>query len=290
MTKEKENRTIVDICEERLAKIRAERDAENARARDKIKKFMEEKEAIRKEYYKLKEQAESLAADYLKLQETLRAEEENEIKKEAITEEDLRSGLITMAEFMKVGKRLAEIKAEAREAAEKKLADARAIVRGLNLKRYELADQMAKLDEKIQREYSFAAARFHFEVGAIRRTLEEHGVTSAGVEVMHSLSKVAANDLAMASRGVALWSVKQWTVRDIAEAEKIVLDPIMQERHIKDFRKIIEEIRGREWVEATIFYTPSDIVGRPAGDIWFSLRYPRKRGASKVSAEIEVKA
>jgi hypothetical protein len=64
----------------------------------------------------------------------------------------------------------------------------------------------------------------------------------------------------------------------------------MQEEHLENLRKVIEEIRGREWAEATIFYTPSDIPGRPAGDIWHFLSAPRKKRASKVDVEIEVKS
>jgi len=273
--KEKETKTpltAIDLISPRFEKIVQKRDERNRLAREQIEKVGVDREKVRGEIVALEEKIASLTAEYKTIRDEQAALEEKVIRENSVTEDDLKAGRVNIHEFFAVGKKNEAIAAEANRTAETKLEKARRAIRELRSKVYELRDRMAAIDEKITQLQAGVALDFYNSLGSLRQELEAAGVGRGGVQTTHFLSQESRNDWAMSSRGAVLWHAKSWTVKSIEEIELLFLDPIIQESHFENLKKIISDLRKVEWSEANISYVPVEWAGHCGGDFWFWFR------------------
>jgi len=263
--------TILDKAETRLQEIHEAKRAANERDRAKILELNAEKDGLGK----LKDEAaaivEKLMPEYDVLIAAFHGEEAAAIGAAAITEDDLKAGRVSAQEFFKVGKQNSEIEAEATSRAEGRLAPVRDAIREKRRLIYEIVLKIRTAEEKIALAHQSTADSFLSSLDAMRLELRDKGAGGPQTEYSHNRTKAANNDLAL-TKGVSLFFPKIWTCKTIEDVERIPLDPILQEKHFGEFRKFLDSVRGLDFAEITIFYTPSEFPGRNAGEFWHNYR------------------
>jgi hypothetical protein len=269
LKKEKEvpsTMTAVDKAKATLDEITKDVETANARARERILKFSKERDEIKKEHDALAGRIAGMTADYAKILAETQAEEAAAIAAASVVKEDLTAGRVTVSEFLKVGKRKADIEKEARAAALEKMAKVRDAVRLLGLQRYQVAAKIADLQEKISSQFSEVAGNFWHKLDSMKRQLEAQGVSASGITVAHFRNQEAQNDLSLTKGGVVFHG-KQWIVKSIEDVRLLALDPIIQPEHFGELEKFAGQLEGQDF-PLTVNYLPAAAQGRGPG-FWF---------------------
>lgn len=263
--------TVLDRAQARFEKLVAEKDAANLKCRARVAELLKEKEGLVKEHNSLAEKIKALTADYLQLQDNLRAEQKKLIAEDSVTEDDLKAGRVDIREFFAAGKKNEQIRAEATAAADQELKKARDVIRLLKAEQLEIIGKVRKLNEDTAFQHGYLAENFFYQLKAMQNELQAAGATGLEVTFAHQALQEAHNDLSLL-KGAVLFHAATWTVKSMAEAEAVMLDPRLQEKHFPEFRAFLDEIKGLDFAELTFHYLPCEFVGRSAGSIWYSHR------------------
>lgn len=261
--KEPETFTLIERYRAREKEITEERDRKDAQARERVKTFGIANMVLENQFKQKLAQAEKLRAEYFELKSKLEAEIEGKIKASSVTEQDLKDGKISVAEFRLAGKRDSTIAAEGRAKAEEELKKPLAAIRALNLEALELRKQISQNKVSIERDIVFAAENYFGSLKAMVKELEDRGVHSMGLSYAHERLKAIKQDLNFAK---GFPGKKGWgPLKSIEEVESLMFDPIINEKHLGKLHETIEELRKVEFVTATITYFPSEFFGTAAG-------------------------
>lgn len=259
--------TIIDKAKKTLDEIEEAVEAGNVKARERILKFSKERDELKKQHDALADRIAGMAADYAKILQETQTTEATLIEAESVTKKDLEGGRVSISEFLAVGKKQADIEAEARAAALEKMGKVRDAVRVLRLQQYQLALSITTIQEGISSQFSEVAGNFWHRLDSMKRSLEAQGISASGIAVAHFRTREAQNDLSL-TKGSIVYSGKQWKVESIEAVRLLVLDPILQDAHYAELEKFAASLRGRDF-PLTVNYWPSEGQGRAAGTFSF---------------------
>ena len=252
-----------------IQKVKARYEEEEKKAREEEKKNTEDLKAtaeqevlIRTKLAKAKQTVEKMEREYLELEAKIETEKKGQIEKGTIKEADVKSGKVSLNEFIKEGKSDRQISEEVIKQTTEELEQALKAIRSKNLEILNLEKELCETQIKIRHLSTYPGRSLEKSLESLQDFLKrELGVISEDAyQVKWNLEQIRTRLLL--TEGKSLSPGYRWEVMTVDQAKKIALDPIFPESFISKLYEELSKYGPDESVNVAYFLGKGDSPGR----------------------------
>ena len=259
MKKIEEHPNVVDL----LSRVKTEHDKKlkeaeeiKAETRQSIIEAMEAEETLKQKIKTARAQIEKIELEHDTIYEKQLQRSREEIKKQSVSKEDVKSGKSTLAQFQSGGKEEEEIAETARIQALGEMEKVSDIIRD---KRMEILKDELELSNIRMKIYNLSTNPARIMLETYKSSLdwlqyEFDGIIMDGSTEKY-LQKQKKHELALATTGVSIDGGQAWRNISVREARKLTHNPIMPKEHVSGLLEQLDNV-GSESAMVTVTLVP----------------------------------
>lgn len=261
-----------------IQKVKARYAEEEKKARDEEKRNEEEMRAaaekeieIRTKIAKAKQVAEKMEREYFELEAKIEKAKRREIEKGALKEKDVKSGKISLDEYIKKGKSDKKISEEVINQIVEELKQALKAVRAKRLEILNLEKELCEIQIRIRHLSTYPGRSLQKSLEGLQDFLKrELGVIfEDAYQVKWNLEQIDTKLLL--TQGKSLSPGHRWEAMTVDQAKRISLDPILPEGFVSKLYGELSKYGSDESVSVAYFLGK----GNSPGSLDVSLVRPR---------------
>ena len=263
--------TIPDLLkrvEQEYEKRKKEASISQKANEEKLAAAIREEAELTKKIGKEQKIAERLQQDYFELESRTEKEAREKASKGVLREADVRSGKVSLKDFILKGKKDSEINSEVAEQTAKELEQGLKVIREKNLEILELEKSRAESKNMI-RALLIQPGQFLLELLKYLKEFTE-GEVGSFIEDMHGyrteLEEV--NRKIQLTQGKSLTPGYTWDRLSLSEAYKLIFNPIIPLELIPKLKAELEKVKRAEKVSVSYYLRSKEIDIRPIGGVF----------------------